>query len=182
MSYDIRLKDPVTGECLVVEENHHITGGTYAIGGTNELHLNVTYNYSGIFKDVLGEQGIRAIYGMSGAESIPVLKQAIGKLSDRKHTTVAEVVHNLSQQFPEKSSEFLGFFSDVKDHVDAMEKLKRVFPKSAVQQMVEYSWQGVAYRYLTDSYWNPTPGNAKAALYGLLAFAQMRPDGVWDGD
>lgn len=28
-------------------------------------------------------------------------------------------------------------------------------------------------------YWMPTEGNAKAALHGLLAFALMRPDGVW---
>ena len=31
-------------------------------------------------------------------------------------------------------------------------------------------------------YWHATEGNAKRALYGLLAFAKMRPDGVWDGD
>ena len=31
-------------------------------------------------------------------------------------------------------------------------------------------------------YWNPTEGNAKRALAGLLALAQMRPDGVWSGD
>lgn len=33
-----------------------------------------------------------------------------------------------------------------------------------------------------SDYWNATEGNAKRALYGLLAFAKMRPDGVWDGD
>ena len=33
-----------------------------------------------------------------------------------------------------------------------------------------------------DDYWKPTEGNAKRALYGLLAMAQMRPDGVWGGD
>lgn len=33
-----------------------------------------------------------------------------------------------------------------------------------------------------DDYWHATEGNAKRALYGLLAFARMRPDGVWDGD
>jgi hypothetical protein len=31
-------------------------------------------------------------------------------------------------------------------------------------------------------YWKPTEGNAKRALFGLLAFARLRPDGVWDGD
>jgi len=35
----------------------------------------------------------------------------------------------------------------------------------------------------TDSnYWVPTEGNAKRALINLLALAQMRPDGVWQGD
>jgi len=32
------------------------------------------------------------------------------------------------------------------------------------------------------NYWKSTQGNAKAALLQLLALAQMRPDGVWDGD
>jgi hypothetical protein len=31
-------------------------------------------------------------------------------------------------------------------------------------------------------YWKATEGNAKRALAQLLAFAQLRPDGVWDGD
>ena len=31
-----------------------------------------------------------------------------------------------------------------------------------------------------DNYWEPTEGNAKKALYGLLASAKLRPDGVWE--
>lgn len=34
----------------------------------------------------------------------------------------------------------------------------------------------------TNDYWEPTGGNAKAALCQLLALARMRPDGIWDGD
>ena len=33
-----------------------------------------------------------------------------------------------------------------------------------------------------DDYWKSTEGNAKRALCQLLSFAQMRPDGVWNGD
>jgi len=33
-----------------------------------------------------------------------------------------------------------------------------------------------------DDYWQPTEGNAKRALFGLIALAQLRPDGVWKGD
>ena len=31
-------------------------------------------------------------------------------------------------------------------------------------------------------YWKPTANNAIKPLYQLIAMAQMRPDGVWDGD
>ena len=33
-----------------------------------------------------------------------------------------------------------------------------------------------------DDYWKGTEGNARRALTQLLALAQMRPDGIWDGD
>ena len=61
-----------------------MSGGTYALGGTTELWLNVTWNYSKFYyrPEVFGEKGIRAIYGMSGAESIPVLDKAIAALGD----------------------------------------------------------------------------------------------------
>lgn len=120
MSYDIRLKDRVSGETLKTDQPHFMRGGTYAMYGTTELWLNVTYNYGRIFdrEDVLGENGIRTIHGMTGLESIPVLEKAISALKD-----------------------------DV-----------------------------------SKDYWEPTEGNAKRALVKLLTMAQMRPDGVWDGD
>lgn len=33
---------------------------------------------------------------------------------------------------------------------------------------------------VNPDYWEPTEGNAKRALCSLLAFAQMRPDGIWE--
>ena len=118
MSYDIDLKDPITKETLEFDSAHQIKGGTYAIGGTTEASLNITYNYANQFSKVLGDKGIRSIYGMTGAESIPVLKKAISRL---------------------------------KDDID-------------------------------DDYWKSTEGNAKRSLLGLVALAEMRPDGIWDGD
>lgn len=133
MSYDIDLTDPVTKKVIHVENVHQIRGGTYALGGTTELSLNVTYNYANHFYRVFEEfedptridafdgkprKGIRVLYERTGAETIPILKAAIAKLTDD-----------------------------------------------------------------TDlDYWKATEGNAKAALCGLLAFAQMRPDGIWYGD
>lgn len=102
MSYDISLCDPVTGEVLELETPHHMRGGTYAMGGTTKAHLNVTYNYSKHYSQRftarkvtsqlvakrggwgMGEElgGIRSIYGMTGAESIPALQAVISKLGD----------------------------------------------------------------------------------------------------
>jgi hypothetical protein len=118
MSYDIKLVDPVTKEVLRTDFRHHIRGGTYCIDGEDRLKLNVTYNYATILRSAFGDKGIRTIYGMSGAESLPVLMNARDAL---------------------------------KDDVD-------------------------------DDYWKPTEGNVKRAVCGLIALAQMRPDGIWDGD
>lgn len=82
MSYDIRLCDPVTHETLEVDSPHLMAGGTYALGGTTELWLNVTYNYGKHYYRAMGENGIRDIYGMTGAESIPTLEAAAAKLDD----------------------------------------------------------------------------------------------------
>jgi len=82
MSYDIYLKDPVTNEVCTLSEPHHMRGGTYALGGTTECHLNITYNYSNILQNVLGKDGVRSIYGKTGADSISLLEEAISKLKD----------------------------------------------------------------------------------------------------
>lgn len=85
MSYDIFLEHPVTKETLLLDMPHQMKGGTYAAGGTREAWLNITYNYSrwyymeGVFPE-REYKGIRSIYGMTGAESIPVLKKAIAVL------------------------------------------------------------------------------------------------------
>ena len=106
MSYDIKLTDPLTGETLVLDAPHQMKGGTYAIGGTTQASLNVTYNYSPQFArvfDALREPrstapkwmhrdrslpkvfGIRTIYGLTGAESLPLLDKAIAALGDDVH-------------------------------------------------------------------------------------------------
>lgn len=83
MSYDLGLDDPVTGQRLETDEPHQMQGGTYAIGGTTMLELNITYNYAPHFRRVIEpNKGIRHLYGKTGAESIPILKEAIAKLKD----------------------------------------------------------------------------------------------------
>lgn len=87
MSYDIYLRDRVTKETVHFDTPHQMAGGTYAVGGTTEARLNVTYNYAqwyykdGVFpNNGKDNSGIRSIYGLSGADSIPVLEHAIKAL------------------------------------------------------------------------------------------------------
>tara|TARA_Y100000034_G_C6804255_1_gene360978 strand:+ start:166 stop:522 length:357 start_codon:yes stop_codon:yes gene_type:complete len=82
MSYDIHLADPVTKQVIHLDEPHMLRGGTFAVGGTTEAWLNVTYNYADHFYNHLGDKGIRTIYGMTGADSIPILQEAVDKLKD----------------------------------------------------------------------------------------------------
>lgn len=89
MSYDIYLRDRVTKETVHFDTPHQMAGGTYAVGGTTEAWLSVTYNYAqwyykdGVFPNN-GENrgGIRSIYGLSGADSIPALEHAIKTLEN----------------------------------------------------------------------------------------------------
>lgn len=140
MSYDIYLADPATHEPLELEAAHHMRGGTYAMGGTTEAWLNITYNYAdwyyrpGVFaRTRKTSKGIRTIYGMTGAESIPVLKKAISKLESMA--------------------------------TDISEKERRKCEERGA-----------------TGYWLPTRENAIKPLRQLVALAQMRPDGVWEGD
>ena len=96
MSYDIYLKDPVTKKTILLDSPHQMRGGTACLGrietvdgveqiveeGTRKAWLNITYNYSDIYGQVLGKKGIRTIYGQTGAESIPILKGAVDQLKD----------------------------------------------------------------------------------------------------
>ena len=100
MSYDISLVDPVTKETLVADTPHQMRGGTYAIGGTDEMWLNVTYNYGRWYRKdyAFGENGIRSINGLSGAESISVLKNAIAGLEESKEELPEEEANQCLEQ------------------------------------------------------------------------------------
>ena len=79
MSYDIRLVD-AAGETIELSEPHTLRGGTFASGGTTEAWLNITYNYARFYYDIWPEQGIRYLYGKTGADALPLLARAIAKL------------------------------------------------------------------------------------------------------
>ena len=81
MGYSIRIKRADGGDA-VLPEKHDIAGGTYAVGGTRDAWLYVTYNYAGTFHRVIGGEGLRSLDGGCVRDSLPVLDKAISALGD----------------------------------------------------------------------------------------------------
>lgn len=69
MSYDVYLKDPTTGHVLPSPERFE-EGGTRAFGGTDECHLNVTYNYCDVFGDL-----VRDLDGLAARDTLWALEE-----------------------------------------------------------------------------------------------------------
>lgn len=193
LSYDISLKDRITGETLLVDNPHFMTGGTYAIGGTRELWLNITYNYAHYYYDatdgdprfahdeisayyadgttgpVETQYGIRGIYGKTGAESIPMLKDMIARIEE-KYKKDGEWINTIRKKSREINPD-TGYVYD-----DPVVAILKGLPRKTEEYEIEVN-EGP-----NDDYWEPTAGNAIKPLWKLIAFAEMRPDGVWDGD
>lgn len=196
MSYDIELKDPVTMETIELDDAHFVRGGTYQIGGSKQLWLNVTYNYahyyyeategdprfahdevSCVYADgregpVKTEYGIRGIYGKTGAESIPMLDDMIQRITDKykKNGRWISTKRTVMKYYGEDGMEIPeGLVIEEIFHPTGKSYYKR-------EEEVEVN-EGP-----NSNYWQDTAANAIKPLKQLIAFARMRPDGVWDGD
>ena len=204
MSYDIYLKERVSGETIQLPIKHIMTGGTYKADfdpktntfspmPNSEAWLNITYNYGhyyyeatdgdprfahdeiscvhadGTFGPMETQYGIRGIYGKTGAESIPLLRDMIKRIEDR---------------YKDKNGEWISTTRDKARYYDSNgEEIKDVIhyilheiPYTKEEYQIEVN-EGP-----NEDYWEPTAGNAIRPLYQLITFAELRPDGVWDGD
>ena len=186
MSYDIYLNDPVTGQPIELQDPHMMTGGTYAIGGTRELWLNVTYNYASYYYEAtegderfahqekrrdefVNEYGIRGIYGKSGAESIPMLTDMISRIENKYKTSSGEWITTVREKRRVHGA-------DGKVYEDALDLIFKGIKFTEEKYEVEIS-EGP-----NPNYWEATAGNAIKPLHQLIAMARLRPDGIWDGD
>lgn len=87
MGWDISIVDK-DGKVIKAHQKHQIRGGTYAIGGQEELQISETFNYSSTLKNlfphkiVLNEvlYGIWVLDGLSTEDAKPLLIRAVNKL------------------------------------------------------------------------------------------------------
>ena len=194
MSYDIRLVDPVTKEQLHSDFAHDMRGGTYQIGGTTELWLNITWNYAHYYYEatdgdprfahdeisayyadgttgpVKTEYAIRGIYGKTGAESIPMLEDMINKIESTYKDESGE------WKTARRKRRVVYDEDGIRTKMDVYE---------ADRSNIEYTVKVEEYDISegdTSNYWTDTAANALRPLHQLIAMARIRPDGIWEGD
>jgi hypothetical protein len=80
MSYDIFFTDPLTRKTIELNDVHFMRGGTYAVGGTKKLHLNITFNYARNYAK--HNFGIKDLIDKTALEAIPELERVIALLGD----------------------------------------------------------------------------------------------------
>ncbi len=208
MGYDIYLLDRISRETIELPVKHLMTGSTYRAiydprtdtfipTPSADAWLSVTYNYSkyyyeategdprfahdevsayyadGTIGSTKTEYGIRGIYGKTGAESIPMLYDMISKIEAKYKNENGEWISTERTELhyiDKKSGKNLDWFTDIfqtnlsDQDYDKIETIKTVSEGPS------------------DDYWEETAGNAIKPLYQLIAFAELRPDGIWDGD
>lgn len=173
MGYSLNLiKDGVTAKlpCPVL-----IGGSIYSLHGTSVAEYAATYNYAEHFREAFGnERGIYNLEGKTAGESIPMIEEAIQRLSEEnKPPTVKELK------------------AQIKKYQKAMEKAKKSGkPASIIEDLYSTYIREREERIRTadpktgraqPSYWDATPGNARKALEEILVLAKLADkDAVWE--
>lgn len=80
MSYNLGF------DCGELPFPHYTRGGTYVVGGTTDPSMNITYNYASYFCAVLGEEGVRGLYGKTADVIVPILQAAVEELGGPERT------------------------------------------------------------------------------------------------
>ena len=79
MSYDVSLRK--CGQAIKVPLFSE--GGTYAIGGSDEAWLNITYNYGRHIREALGFN-LGRLDGMTAQAALPYLRKAVLRLGKER--------------------------------------------------------------------------------------------------
>ncbi len=61
-------------------QKHYITGGMFAVGGTDDPWLHVTFNYAEAFCKFLGGDGINDFHDRPVRETLPKLIEAVSNM------------------------------------------------------------------------------------------------------
>lgn len=190
MSYDIKLTDSQSHVVMelpagmfvrsgnICAEIDEITGDFYQVP-QKEASVNITYNYSGYYYEACeGDQrfyndgknlGIRAIYGRTAKESIPMLIDMIERIKKRyQNADGSWKLGNRTRQFAinAKGEKIIDLYEIM---------LQGLTPVVEHYQVSEDD---------TSDYWEETAANSIIPLQTMLIFAVNLEDKdcIWNGD
>lgn len=187
MSYSLEIQNPKTGEVLEMEHPHTIIGGTYCLGGTTRLELNITYNYSAFFHrpEVLGatdeekathdiewikeHTGLHRLFGLTVKEAMPLVSSAIRALKN-EHLDKNGKPYDMVTKY---SKETQADIDSLRTEYVIAEKEDRHEDTEQILEKIKFL-ESFCMRPL--GYWAPTEANAKAALMNLLNLLMLAPD------
>lgn len=200
MSYDISLVDRKTGETATLGDPFYIRGGNVraafdpATGGLRQIketeaHINVTYNYSRYYVNAAegderflklnpktGEHenlGIRAIYGMSCRDSLPMLMDLASRITEKYKGPDGEWL--MSER---KRTRY--YDADGQEIADPLAVLLHNEDAVYTEKIEVYTVSEGD----TSNYWESTAANAIRPLMDMVLMAVdcLLKDCVWTGD
>jgi hypothetical protein len=80
MGWDLSLHNG--DQLCYVEVPHNLKGGTYVVGGTRELWMQVTHNYNTFLAEALRDS-LDCLQGKTVKETLPLLETAVQVLSQK---------------------------------------------------------------------------------------------------
>lgn len=193
MSYSIYMVDRETGEDLCLKTARFMVNavmpahidpvtGKFVEDPQTDASATVTYNYAKYFYEA-GEDddrflkewrgniknvGIRVIYGLSGAESLPILSDMVKRIEEKYKTNGNWIVtKRIKSHYYDKNGKKI---TTPGSFILSHEEIKEVKEKYTISEGD------------TSDYWEATAANAITALKNLMHIAIELPDGIWKGD
>lgn len=171
MGYSLWLEDK-PGHVAQGKKRENL-GNMICLDGTTNLEFNITYNYSPYYYEAEGfeKDKIRAIYGKTGKQSLPLLRKLSAQIL-KKYFNASK--NRWKQTIRQKK---VAVVNGEVLPINADEYLE--YPKDQVE------WKEIDYicdEGDTRDYWQSTAKNAFRAVQKLIEMATECPEGVWCGD
>lgn len=171
MGYSLWLEDKETEQMCRRKEPEVDLGNVLCIGGSDLMEFNITYNYKPYYHNTKGfeKDGIRTIYGLTGKESLPLLKRLAEDIENNFKKDGKWIKTRVKQRIPYCCGKELSL-------AEALLIINKDAKVEYIEKTVERD-EGS-----DEDYWEPTAKNALKAVQSLIKMAEECPEGVWNGD
>ena len=204
MSYDIELRDRVSGQTIQLPVLHTMHGGmfpadydpatgTFTPKPISDAHLNITYNYGHYYYEVtdgdprFAHDEVSAYYANGTTGPIKTeygIRGIYGKTGLESIPLLEDMIRRIEEKYKSNGEwietnrhrvKYIDNLTGKELHViDTIGRDDSTYHKVEFDEMIS---EGP-----NSDYWEDTAANAIRPLYQLIAMAKMRPDGVWAGD